>query len=142
MGNLCCCLWVIAGGVVAAYILQGSQPTPITAADGAGVGLLAGLIGAVIWQVVELPISLATGPLLGRLMERLLANAGDLPDTVRPLLEAARQTGFGPIRFLIGVIVALAVSVVFSTIGGLIGAAIFRKSTPAPGNMTQGPAKP
>jgi len=28
-GNLCCCLWVISGGLVAAYLLQQNQSTPI-----------------------------------------------------------------------------------------------------------------
>ena len=32
-GNLCCCLWIISGGLVAAYVLQQNQPTPITPAD-------------------------------------------------------------------------------------------------------------
>ena len=42
-GNLCCCLWVVSGGVVAAYLLQQNQSAPITPGDGALVGLLAGV---------------------------------------------------------------------------------------------------
>jgi hypothetical protein len=142
VGNFCCCLWVIAGGVVAAYLLQNNQPAAITAADGAAVGLLAGLIGAVVWQVVALPISLATAPLLGRLLERVLANAGDLPDNVRPLLDTLRQgTGFGPIRFVVGLVLTLVVCSIFSTVGGLIGAAVFGKRAPV-GPETRGPVGP
>ena len=44
IGN-CCCLWVIGGGVLATYLMQQNHPYPISAADGALVGLLAGLIG-------------------------------------------------------------------------------------------------
>ena len=33
MGNACCCLWVIAGGVIAAYLLQQRQSVPITSGD-------------------------------------------------------------------------------------------------------------
>ena len=29
-GNLCCCLWVITGGVVASYLLQQNQSAPLT----------------------------------------------------------------------------------------------------------------
>ena len=47
-GNVCCCLWVVSGGVVAAYLLQQNQTTPITPGDGALVGLLAGLVGALV----------------------------------------------------------------------------------------------
>ena len=39
-GNLCCCLWVVSGGAIAAYLLQQSQATPIEPGDGALVGLL------------------------------------------------------------------------------------------------------
>ena len=38
-GNLCCCLWIICGGVVAAYMLQQNSETPITQSDGALVGM-------------------------------------------------------------------------------------------------------
>ena len=33
-GNLCCCLWVVLGGVVAAYLLQQNQSTPLNVGDG------------------------------------------------------------------------------------------------------------
>ena len=86
IGNLCCCLWVISGGVVAAYLLQKNQVEPIGPGDGAAVGFLAGVIGAVVWQVLQVPVTLAMGPLQARLMDRLLTT-GDLPDNVRPLFE-------------------------------------------------------
>jgi len=34
-GNICCCLWVVTGGLVAAYLLQQNQAMPISPADGA-----------------------------------------------------------------------------------------------------------
>jgi len=47
-GNACCCLWVVSGGVVAAYLFQQNTSRPITPGDGAMVGLLAGFIGALV----------------------------------------------------------------------------------------------
>lgn len=130
MGNACCCLWVVAGGAVAAYLLQRNQPEPITAGDGAAVGLLAGIIGAVIWQVLAIPVTIAMGPIQARIMDRLL-NTGDLPENVRPIFETLRQNaGFSIIRFVIGSFFTLIVSTVFSTLGGLLGAALFRTKTP------------
>ena len=38
IGNICCCLWVIVGGAVAAYMLQQKREVPINAGDGAAVG--------------------------------------------------------------------------------------------------------
>ena len=40
--NACCCGWVLFGGALAAYLMQQNHPAPITAGDGAIVGLLAG----------------------------------------------------------------------------------------------------
>ncbi len=43
----CCCLWIIGGGVLTAYLLQQSQPRPIQPLDGALGGFLAGVLGAI-----------------------------------------------------------------------------------------------
>jgi hypothetical protein len=130
MGNVCCCLWVVAGGATAAYLLQANQAAPITPGDGAVVGLLAGLIGAVVQLFVSIPVGLVMGPVQGRIAERILQNAGDMPENMRPMMDALRQGGFSVIGAILGFIVFLCLAVVFSTLGGLIGAAIFRKKLP------------
>jgi hypothetical protein len=130
IGNACCCLWVVSGGAMAAYLLQKNQAEPIGAGDGASVGLLAGVIGAIVWQVLQVPVSLAMGPLVARLTDRML-NAGDLPENVRPLFEMIRQNSrFNVVGFIIGAFFTLVISIVFSTLGGLIGAALFRTKVP------------
>src|SRR5688572_30580798 len=75
-GNLCCCLWVVTGGVVAAYLLQQNQPAPLAPGDGALVGLLAGVFGAIISVLLSIPISFFVGPLERQVMERLANTAG------------------------------------------------------------------
>jgi hypothetical protein len=133
LGNLCCCLWVISGGVVAAYVLQQEQSSPITPGDGALVGLLAGLAGAVIQTVVSIPISLMFGPMERAIVQRVLDTAGSMPPEVRDALDQYVHGGvFGnSVLFIAGrfveLFVALVLGSIFSTIGGLIGAAIFRK---------------
>lgn len=128
MGNLCCCLWILGGGALAAYLLQANQPTAISVADGAGVGLLAGAIGAGVWLVVSIPVNLVMGPLQSRMMERVLE--GDLPEGVRPMLEAFGRGGMTAVSLIVGFFVMLLLCVFFSTIGGVIGAALFKKSSP------------
>jgi len=130
MGNACCCLWVIAGGVTAAYLLQNGQAAPITSGDGAAVGFLAGVVGAVVWQLLAIPVTLMMGPLQARMLDRLLAT-GDLPENMRSVFESLQQNaGFSIARFVLGSVFALFVSVIFSTVGGLLGAAIFRRKAP------------
>lgn len=127
MGNVCCCLWILAGGAMAAYVLQANQPTAITPGDGATVGVLAGAIGSVVYLIVSIPVGLVTGPLQGRLVERVLENAGDMPENVRPMLDALRHGGFSVIGAILGFFMFLCIALVFSTLGGLIGAALFKK---------------
>src|SRR5919112_2871358 len=90
-GNLCCCLWVVSGGVIAAYLLQQNQSTAITPADGALVGLLAGVIGAVVQFVVSIPIGILIAPLERAMLARVMEMAGSMPPEMREML--GRYTG-------------------------------------------------
>jgi hypothetical protein len=124
--NACCCLWVLAGGALAAFLLQRNQSTPISTSDGALVGLGAGLIGAVVWQGLSVPVSIVMAPIQSRLIERLL-DAGDLPENTRQVFEMLRENSRFTIgRFVLGGFLIFMVCMVFSTLGGLIGAGLFR----------------
>ena len=145
VGNVCCCLWVIGGGLVAAYLLQQNQATPITPGDGALVGLLAGLIGALVQVVVSIPISMVVGPMERAMAQRLLEMAGNVPPEMREMFERYSGEGRSMAFVIIGRIFALffwvCLGAVFSTIGGLIGALIFKKNLP-PGTIDVIPAPP
>jgi hypothetical protein len=133
-GNICCCLWVVAGGMVAAYVLQQNQSAPITPGDGAMVGLLAGLIGAGVSFVLSIPIGLLLEPVQREMLQRSLAMAGNMPPALREFLESYSQPRarlFGGLLVrVIGLFVMLFAGAIFSTLGGLLGAAMFKKSAP------------
>ena len=134
-GNLCCCLWVVSAGLIAAYLLQQNQPGPITPADGALVGLLAGLIGAVVYAVVKIPIDFLMSPIERAMLQRVL-DSGTLPPEWRDVVE--RYSGrdrdlsmaFQIVGRIAGLMFWLFLGGVFSTIGGVVGALIFRKDPP------------
>ena len=134
-GNVCCCLWVVSGGVIAAYLVQQNQSLPITPADGALVGLLAGLVGAAVRFVVSIPIDFLMAPFEQAMLQRVL-DVGTLPPEFRDVVErySGRDREVSLALQVVGRIVGLMfwmfVGAVFSTIGGLIGAMIFRKDTP------------
>jgi hypothetical protein len=134
--NLCCCLWVVAGGAVAAYLLQQNQTQPITPGDGALVGLFAGLIGAGVYFVISIPISILLEPMQRAMVQRTLEMSGSMPPALREMLqnygEPRTAVGFVGRAFLrlIGFFFMLCIGSVFSTLGGLLGAAIFKKSPP------------
>jgi hypothetical protein len=129
-GNHCCCLWVVSGGVVAAYILQQNQQMAIAPGDGALAGLFAGLAGAAIYLVLSIPITILMAPMERAMMERFI-ESGRMPPEFREFVGA--YTG-GAFKIALGFVFMLMAGAVFSTLGGLLGAAIFKKSLP-PGTI-------
>lgn len=126
LGNACCCLWVVCGGMVAAYMLQQEQETPITAGDGALVGLLAGLFGALVAVVLSIPVALVMAPVQQELLRRLTR---ENPQIQMPpgFEDFASSAAVGVIGTVFYGVMMLVAGVVFSTLGGLLGAAIFKK---------------
>ena len=126
VANLCCCLWVISGGVAAAYVLQQGQPDPITPADGAFVGFLSGLGGAVVYLLIAVPLELTIGPMEREMVRRWVENMGGA-EGFRNYAERADLVS-APVRALLGFVMMLFVGAIFSTIGGLLGALMFKKA--------------
>ncbi|MDP1568508.1 MAG: hypothetical protein Q8L86_00770 [Vicinamibacterales bacterium] len=130
--NLCCCAWIVAGGSVSSYLLQQQRPTPITAGDGALVGVMAGAVGAVVWLVIEIPLSFALAPLQQSLVESMLQNSADLPPGMQAWMEGLRSGAARGAGIVFQFLLMLIVGSLFAMAGGIIGALAFRKSTPPP----------
>jgi hypothetical protein len=136
----CCCAWILFGGALAAYLMQQNHPEPIQTGDGAVVGFMAGAIGAAIGSLLSIPIGLMMGPFQSRLLQRTLANAQDMPVEVRGFFESlAHGPGEGGAPFILmglgwilGFVFWLVVSSIFGTLGGILGAIMFRKPIQAP----------
>ena len=101
---------------------------PITAADGAIVGLLAGLIGATCQFVLSIPIGLLVGPVERQLLERLREMSGS------GVAEFNLNRGPGLIGTvllrLIAFVFTLIVGAIVSTLAGVVGAVLFAKPAP------------
>lgn len=136
VGN-CCCLWVIGGGVVTAWLLQREQSDPLDLGEGALGGLLAGVVGAAVYAVVSLPVQMVMGSLgmfeVGEL---------DVPPEIREFIEAFSSSV--ALRVLVGSVMMLILGAIFSTLGGLVGAFFFRRTVPpaAPGGTDIVPPPP
>jgi hypothetical protein len=140
LGN-CCCLWILLGGVIAAYMLVKRSPVmPIQTGDGAGVGALAGLIGSLVYLGLGLPISLFMPQnALHGVFERLRDLAQD-PQSKQQLEEMLRQMQHqGDLGQRLGGalffwLVASVVATGFACLGGILGVAMFekRKGFPPP----------
>jgi hypothetical protein len=124
----CCCLWIVAGGALAAYLQRQNQPLSLTVIEGARVGLLAGIVGAIVWLLMAQALDVVLAPLQARLITEVLSNARDLPPEVRAWLEAAesgRGGGYG-LAFMLMLVVGSLVAAA----GGAAAAAYFRKDVP------------
>ena len=137
-GNCFCCMWVIGGGLLATYLMQQNHPYPITAADGALVGLLAGMFGGVVGTLVSIPVDMMMGPFQRQLMERIVSNP-DFPAETRAMLEnmnVCAMAGPSVIGTMVKLVTFVIVGLIFGMLGGLLGVALFKKKDlPPPGTV-------
>ena len=128
-GNCLCCMWILGGGGIAAFLLTRQRPSGIAYGDGAFVGVLSGLFGAVVATLISIPVRV----LSARIFE----------SQQQALDEAFREIGLeGPLRDLMMRVASPEISVVtvaftffmnllifslFAMIGGILMVAIFNK---------------
>jgi hypothetical protein len=110
--SLCCCLWGIGGGAVAGLIFIKGSPTRVSVGDGAIVGALAGLVGAIIYLIIGLPIALFMG---AAAMEQAFSQSG------------VKMPFSGTILLVVGNIIAGICLIILSTLGGILSVPIFEK---------------
>jgi hypothetical protein len=126
VGN-CCCLWILAGGAIAAYFAQQEHAHPLGLMGGARAGFRAGLLGALIWLVASLLINRIVAPLQENSADLMLRNASDLPPQVRDWLESAGNNA-GAAGIVGGFLFQLFIAAPFAALGGLFGAALFGRT--------------
>lgn len=119
--SLCCCVWGLGGGAVAGLIYVKGSPVRVRIGDGAVVGALAGVVGALIYIVISLPIALFLGS--AAIEEQLKRSGLQMPMS-------------GALLLVIGSLIAGVCLIILATIGGLIAVPIFEKrkddATPPP----------
>src|SRR3954468_3974922 len=98
----CCCLWIVGGGLVTAYLEQQNQQRSITVARGALLGLGAGVVGAFVWLFASIALDGVIAPLQQRMVEAMLSNASDMPPDARSVLESIGDRAASPFRFVLG----------------------------------------
>jgi hypothetical protein len=130
--NYCCCIWGIGGGVLAGFLYIKSSPVPVKVGEGAVIGLLSGIIGAVLYGIIGVPIAYFISG--GNIEETLRGTGLQLPAGVSGLL-----------LFVISGLIAGVTLLVLSIIGGLLSVPIFEKRKdgpppPPPQDFAGGPA--
>lgn len=124
LGNVCCCLWAILGGLLATYLYVKNSAVPASPGDGAMLGAMAGAVGAVIIVIIGIPISIVAGGITRALLLSIMESANpSQAEMLRAQMEAGESIAGAIVN---GIILAVLV-VIFSTIGGLIGVPVFEK---------------
>lgn len=132
--NVCCCLWVVTGGLLTVYLQRQGRPEALDAAEAVLGGLVAGLLGAVINIVITGALMALSGT--DRLADQI-RNAVDqnpqLPPDLRDRVDLLVNGPRAPV--LVAVLfaaVVLPMYAVFGMLGALLGFAMFRKSSAPP----------
>lgn len=115
--NYCCCVWALGGGGLASFLYIKSSPTKISPGEGAMLGALAGVIGAVLYLIVGVPLSYFLG-------------AAQMEEVIARMNLQVPFTGF--LLFLVGGLLVSIFLLVLSVVGGLVAVPIFEKRTDAP----------
>ncbi len=122
--NLACCALVVGGGILAVYLALKDDPPAEKApyGEGAKIGALAGVFGSVLSLFLGL---LILGGLTGAM--GIGALASESVEDFEALSLFSAIAGLGVIALIV---FSLVVNVVFSTLGGVIGAAIVHRRRP------------
>jgi hypothetical protein len=122
--NCVLCMWVWLSAILAVVLyrsFEGSHPR-VTTGQGALLGLVSGIIGAVVVWLISL---LSRNAAMGYISQILTSSGVNLPSGVL-------QAGIGFFSLFFDLILYA----IFGAIGGLIGAAIFKGPEPAPAATT------
>jgi hypothetical protein len=126
--NGCCCLWVIAGGVLTSYLLQERSPVAIDAGGAAVSGLQAGMIGAIVAAVLGAAVTFLTG---GGAEQLDQMPRGDLPPQITEMFDRFREMP-AAIWYVGPFLAYIVIFPIFSVLGALLGVALFKKNPPPP----------
>ncbi|MDH7511681.1 MAG: hypothetical protein QHH14_01900 [Clostridiales bacterium] len=129
-----CCLWIIGGAMLAAYLLARNSPASLSAGDGAIVGIFTGIVAAVVDSVVSIPFEAANREIFSKFMEQISHFTEEMPSGWETWFEKTAE-GVSPGLFMLGLVIAAVVFSVFGALGGVIGVSLFgrKKIPPAQG---------
>jgi hypothetical protein len=129
--SCCCCAWAIGGGVLAAYVYVRESKTMATLGRGVGLGLISGVIGAIVSAIFLIPRLLISKVSIIDQLRQNIDKVQNVPAESRQILTNMLASDGILILIVISFFIFMLISYcVLATIGGAIGVAIFEKRTP------------
>jgi len=133
--NCLCCALVIGSGFLAAFLYSKEcRKTNMAFGGGGGakVGVLAGVFYTVFGTIVQWIIGLVTGATFDfeEAIAQIESNPQIPPETADGIISVLESIGSGGMWILVPF--SLVIALIFATIGGLIGGAVFKVEPAAP----------
>lgn len=130
--NCACCALAIGGGMIAAWLhLKNLGPVdPAPYGEGALVGALAGVVGAVVAVGVSIPFRLMSSmwqPDMSQLNQALTEMPPEARQFVEPFMNSMFSGGMGIGALFFQLFVGLILYSIFAALGGVLGVAIFHR---------------
>jgi hypothetical protein len=129
--NLGCCLWLLAGGGIAAFLVNRQNPGKLKLGDGALAGVSSGLVGTIVSTLLTIPIQsvMYTAANLPQMREQLeqWSKAFDMPPEFLKQMEPMLTPGFSAARLIAWAITFSIVSGLFAMIGGILTVSLLNR---------------
>lgn len=126
--NCFCCSLIFGCGILSAYLLIRQSSFPVLYGQGALVGLLAGFFGALTTTIMDSILEILIGPYLKNIAFRFLENVPEqIPPELMEVIEKRMMEPFTVSAMIISLIMSLIIFGIFSTLGGILGVALFGK---------------
>ncbi|MBR9977083.1 MAG: DUF4199 family protein [Bacteroidetes bacterium] len=143
--NCACCAGIMGAAVLGVWFYKKEFPadTPFTIGDGAAIGALSGIVGAVLSSFLQMitlgafssDFMFTIEDELDEVFAQAELQATD-PAAVEAIREFVMQLASTPmLLFLLGLVVSLVLYVGFGALGGLIGGNIFKTKILPPGDL-------
>jgi hypothetical protein len=139
--NCLCCLWIIGGAILAAYLFSKRSRQPLTPGDGAVLGILTGIVAAVADSIVSLPFEAMNREFVQRFLDQFSQFFEEMPRWWERWVET-RAGGVSPAWFLFNLLASAVIYAVVGALGGLIGASIFARPNHPPIQGSPGETHP
>jgi hypothetical protein len=125
--NCACCIWMLGGGFLAAYLYVKESSVVVTLGQGVLLGFIAGVIGTIIGELIQIILFPLSAEQIRQIMEQIPGFTEENRKSVEELLS---REGFISILFVMNIAISLVINCLLAMLGGALGVALFEKRKP------------